>query len=189
MRLNRVKSNSSGQRRTAFAPTHDVVHVVTPAHATGRPGTTAGAPLRPPVPRLRTDVHTQTLVATRSTFSGRANQWSHRRTSPALPRTSPYVRRAAPRLPLAVAPRTALVPYRDPLPKARAPIKGVELAAACIAPGTEPPSRHCRRQWCPRRAPPSGRLQRQHVLLLPALGLLVAFPFACCPGQAASSPE
>jgi hypothetical protein len=32
--------------------------------------------------------------------------------------TSPYTRRAAPGLPLAVAPRTALAPYRDPLPKA-----------------------------------------------------------------------
>jgi hypothetical protein len=81
---------------------------------------------------------------------------------------------------------THTVDGRDPLHKARAPIKGVKLPAARIA---QTPSRHCHRQWCPRRAPPSSRLHRQRVLLLPALGSPVAPPFACCSGRATSSPE
>jgi hypothetical protein len=48
---NRAKSNSTRCQRHAFPPTRDVVRVATPGRATGRPGTTAGAPLRPPVPR------------------------------------------------------------------------------------------------------------------------------------------
>jgi hypothetical protein len=75
---------------------------------------------------------------------------------------------------------------RDPLSKAQVPIKAVKLAAARIA---QAPSRHCRHQWCPRRAPPSGRLHRQRVLLLPTLGSPVAPPFACCSGRATNSPE
>jgi hypothetical protein len=75
---------------------------------------------------------------------------------------------------------------RDSLLKARTPIKGVKLIAARIA---QAPSRHCRCQWCPRRAPPSGRLHYQRVLLVPALGSPVAPSVACCSGQAASSQE
>jgi hypothetical protein len=75
---------------------------------------------------------------------------------------------------------------RDPILKARVPIKGVKLAASRIA---QAPSRHCRRQWCPRRGQSSGRLHRQRVLLLFALGSSVAPPVAYCSGQAASSPE
>jgi hypothetical protein len=84
-------------------------------------------------------------------------------------------------------PRSAnTVDGREPLLKARAPIKGVKLAAARMA---QAPSRHYRHQWCPRRAPPSGRLHRQRVLLLPALGSPVALSVTYCSGQAASSPE
>jgi hypothetical protein len=110
---------------------------------------TAGptAPHRLPHPNPRR--HASHLLRPSKLTSSPPNQWPHRRTSLTLPRTSSYAHRVAPKLPLVVAPRTALAPYRDPLPKARASIKGVELAAAHIAPGTEPPSRHCRRQWCP----------------------------------------
>jgi hypothetical protein len=50
------------------------------------------------------------------------------------------------------------------------------------------PSRHCSCQWCPRRAPPSGRLHRQRGLPRPALGHLVASPVTCCSGQTPSLP-
>jgi hypothetical protein len=63
---NRAKSNSIGWQRHAFAPTRNVVLVATPGRTAGRPGTTAGAPLRSPVPRPPTDVHTQPSVATRT---------------------------------------------------------------------------------------------------------------------------
>jgi hypothetical protein len=69
---NRTKSNSTRCQRHAFAPTRDVVRVATPGRATGRPGTAAGAPLRPPVPRPHTDVRTQPSVTTRRTLTGRA---------------------------------------------------------------------------------------------------------------------
>jgi hypothetical protein len=115
------------------------------------------------------------------------NQWPHRHTSPALPRTSPYAHHAAPGLPLAVMLRTTLVPYRDPLPKARAPIKGVELAATRIGPGTEPPSAigaatvnsTLRPLATPTRAAPAFLFyqQRSHTRLLAR------------PGRAACSPE
>jgi hypothetical protein len=49
--LNRAKSIASSQQHHAFAPTRDVLRVATPARASDRPGTTAGALLRPPVPR------------------------------------------------------------------------------------------------------------------------------------------
>jgi hypothetical protein len=50
------------------------------------------------------------------------------------------------------------------------------------------PSRHCSRQWRPRRAPPSGCLHRQRGLPRPALRHLVASPVTCCSGQTPSSP-
>jgi hypothetical protein len=104
--------------------------------------------------------------------------------------TSSYARRAAPALLLAVAPRHRLavpIPWSAVTPSARhVPIKGVKLAAARIS---QAPSRHCRCQGCPLRAPPFGRLRRQCMLLLPALGSPVAPPVAYCSGQAASSPK
>jgi hypothetical protein len=78
---NRVKSTSTGLQCHAFTPTRDVVRVASPARAAGRPGTTAGAPLLPPVPRLRTDAHTQTPVATRPTSIDQANRPCRRPTN------------------------------------------------------------------------------------------------------------
>jgi hypothetical protein len=109
------------------------------------------------------------------------NQWPRRRTwlAPthvvATPTAHAVTQTDFPRLGAQVSLSTAL----------SSPIKGVELAAARIA---QTPSRHCHRQWCPQRAPPSGRLHHQHVLLLPALGSPVDSPFACCLGRATSSP-
>jgi hypothetical protein len=51
MQLNRAKSNATGCRRQAFAPTRDVARRGHVGRATDRPGATAGALLRPPVPR------------------------------------------------------------------------------------------------------------------------------------------
>jgi hypothetical protein len=68
---NRAKSNSTRCQRHAFMPTRDIMHVATPGRATGRPGTTARAPLRPLVPRPPTDVRTQYSFATRRTLMGR----------------------------------------------------------------------------------------------------------------------
>jgi hypothetical protein len=51
------------------------------------------------------------------------------------------------------------------------------------------PSRHCRRQRCRHRAPPSGCLYCQCVLLCPALGPAVATPLTYCSDRAASLPE
>jgi hypothetical protein len=66
----RAKSNSTGWQRHAFAPTRDVVLVAPPGRAASRPGTTAGAPLRPLVPRPPTDVRTQSSFATHRTLTG-----------------------------------------------------------------------------------------------------------------------
>jgi hypothetical protein len=48
---NRAKSNSTGCRRQAFAPTRDVARRGHADRDADRPGATAGALLRPPVPR------------------------------------------------------------------------------------------------------------------------------------------
>jgi hypothetical protein len=110
------------------------------------------------------------------------NQWPRRRTWPApvhvvaAPTAHAATRTDFPLLGAQVSLSTAL----------SSPIKGAELATARIA---QTSSRHCRRQWCPQRAPPSGRLHCQRVLLLPALGSLVAPPFACCSGRATSLPQ
>jgi hypothetical protein len=110
------------------------------------------------------------------------NQWSCCRTWPApvhvvaAPTTHAATRTVFPCLGAQVSLSTSL----------SSPIKGAELTSARIA---QTLSRYCRRQWCPRRAPPSGRLHRQRVLLLPVLGSPVAPPFTCCSGRATSSPE
>jgi hypothetical protein len=64
------------------------VRLATPARADGRPSTTAGAPLRPLVPRPRTSVHTLCLVAMRRTSIGRANRPCRRPTNHAPAYTS-----------------------------------------------------------------------------------------------------
>jgi hypothetical protein len=105
--------------------------------------------------------------------------------------TSPYARRAAPALLLAVARRhhlTVPMPWMVVTPSSRHAClqKGLNSPPRALP---RAPSRHCHRQWRRRRAPPSGRLYRQRVLLLPALGPPVASPLAYCSGQAASSLE
>jgi hypothetical protein len=133
-------------------------------------------------PLTRTDPPAFSPLSTRLTRTGRLHRpappglWCRRRTPPHLATS------LCPCLNFVADARDG----RDPLLKARTPIKGFKLAAMRIA---HAPSRHCRRQWCPWRAPPFGRLHRQRMLLVPALGSPVAPRVACCSGQAASSPE
>jgi hypothetical protein len=67
-------------------------------------------------------------------------------------------------------------------------IKGVELAAARIA---QTPSRHCRRQWCPRRAPPSRVPSSSpfRLLLRPSHQLAGVFPPTAAAGTISATGE
>jgi hypothetical protein len=117
------KSISSSQQHCVFAPTRDVVRVATPARVAGRPGTTTGAPLRLLVPRLRTDVHTQTPIAARPTSTGWANRPCRRPTNGriAVLGLRPRARRCRPHCP-------CCDPYCLPLPWcARKPPHRLEL--------------------------------------------------------------
>jgi hypothetical protein len=117
-------------------------------------------------------------------------------THPRTPRRPPNrdVAVRAPRRPCAAIGRRASSPPhrahavdgRDPLLKARAHTKGLDSPPHALPRAS---SRHCRRQRCRRRAPPSGHLYRQCVLLRPALGPSVATLLAYCSDRAASSPE
>jgi hypothetical protein len=92
--------------------------------------------------RFCTDIRTQSVLATRCMLTGRAKP-----SCAGQPTASPpYARSAAPDWLLAVAARTALVPCRnplgddsrDPLHKARAPIKELTSPPRAL-PHTEPP--------------------------------------------------
>jgi hypothetical protein len=127
-----------------LAPTRDVVRVATPGRAAARPDTTAGAPLRSPVPRL-----------------------PHRRLHPIRPCHAPHAHEScktvlrrppnrdvavrAPRRPsAAIGRRASPPPHRahavdgcDPLLKARVPTKGLDSPPRALPRAS---SRHCRRQ-------------------------------------------
>jgi hypothetical protein len=101
---NRAKSNSTRCQRHAFAPTRDVVRVATPGRATGRPGTTTGAPLRLPVPWPPTEIRTQPSVP-------RAARSRAARNPPAPPSQRRCRRTSAPRAHVAAIPTAhALTP-------------------------------------------------------------------------------
>jgi hypothetical protein len=182
---NKAKSNSTRCQRYAFAPTRDVVRVATPGRATSRPGTTAGAPLRPPVPRPPTDVRTQPSIATRRTLTGRAKPTCAAQPT-ALP---PYpdsarARRRRPHRPcldscglhaLAVTPRHELLFKRRSSPVTR------------VAAGHRAVLRHAPlKARC--RAPPSTCSPSQSTLLALTLDRPEARALACCPGRATPSP-
>jgi hypothetical protein len=97
------------------------------------------------------------------------------------PASSPYAHRAAPELLLAVAPRTAFAPYRDPSPKAQAPTKGTELAGGAHYALAEPlPPRH----GCPtRQAPGSAPFPNCAATQASSLGPVDELAVVCCLGD------
>jgi hypothetical protein len=178
---NRAKSNSTRCRRHAFAPARDVVRVATPGRATGRPDTTARAPLRSSVPRPPTDVRAQPSVATRCTLMGRAKP-TYAAQPTALPSYpgSARARRRRPHRPcldscglcaLAVTPKHELLfkgrssPVARVTARHRAMLRHAPLKARC-------------------RAPPSTCSPSQGTLLALALDRPEARTLACCPGRA-----
>jgi hypothetical protein len=88
---------------------------------------------------------------------------------------------------LAIAPRTAFAPYRDPSPKAQAPTKGAELTGRAHCALAEPlPPRH----GCPaRQAPGSAPFPNCAATQASSLGPVNELVVVCCLGPATSSPE
>jgi hypothetical protein len=89
-------------------------------------------------------------------------------------------------MPRLVLPSLALV---RKLPSSPTRSLAIKTSTPSVTRVAEPPSRHCHRHRCSRQVPPSGRLQRQHVLLLPSSSTSKGPTLACWPGRAASSPE